>query len=104
MPTESTSSSRLSCDDQLGTNALMAETARPIDLGPMPVGRHMVTVDERLVRAPLPTIFELATRVEGWPAHLSHYRYVRFRNRRSDGGGVVEMSAYRPFEPFGKSR
>jgi hypothetical protein len=80
----------------------MADGARPIDLGPMPVGRHMVTVDERLVRAPLPTIFELATRVEGWPAHLSHYRYVRFRDRRSDGGGIVEMSAYRPFEPFRK--
>jgi len=64
----------------------------------------MVTVDERLVRAPLPTIFELATRVEGWPQHLSHYRYVRFREQRSDGGGLVEMSAYRPFEAFETSK
>lgn len=83
---------------------MMRETARPIDLGPMPLGRPMVTVDERLVRAPLPTIFELATRVEGWPAHLSHYRYVRFRERRSDGGGLVEMSAYRPFDAFESSK
>ena len=57
----------------------------------------MVTVDERLVRAPVQTIFELAERVEGWPKHLPHYRYVRFREKRSDGGGLVEMSANRPF-------
>ncbi len=82
----------------------MERSARPFDLGPMPVGRSMVTVDERLVRAPLPTIFELATRVERWPEHLSHYRYVKFRERRSDGGGLVEMSAYRPFEPVGRSQ
>jgi Polyketide cyclase / dehydrase and lipid transport len=79
---------------------MMTETVRPIDLGQMPLGRAMVTVDERLVQAPLPTIFELATRVEDWPAHLSHYRYVRFRERRFDGGGLVEMSAYRPFNIF----
>jgi len=77
---------------------MMRETARTIDLGQMPLGRTMVTVDERLVRAPLPTIFELAKRVESWPEHLSHYRYVRFREQRSDGGGLVEMSAYRPFD------
>ena len=71
--------------------------ARPFDLGPLPLGRPMETVDERLVRAPVDVIFELASRVEQWPAHLPHYRYVRFRERRSDGGGVVEMSANRPF-------
>ena len=76
----------------------MRSSARPVDLGPMPLGRAMVTVDERLVRAPLPTIFDLAQKVEGWPQHLSHYRYVRFRENRSDGGGLVEMSAYRPFQ------
>ena len=76
----------------------MTASARPIDLGPMPIGRAMVTVDERLVRAPIATIFELAKRVERWPEHLSHYRYVRFRDERPDGGGVVEMSAYRPFD------
>ncbi len=82
---------------------MMRETARSIDLGPMPLGRTMVTVDERLVHAPLPTIFDLAERVERWPEHLSHYRHVRFREQRADGGGLVEMSAYRPFEPFRRS-
>jgi ribosome-associated toxin RatA of RatAB toxin-antitoxin module len=65
----------------------------------------METVDERIVRAPIQTMFELASRVEGWPSHLSHYRYVRFRDRRADGGGLVEMSAYRPFDlPVGRLR
>jgi ribosome-associated toxin RatA of RatAB toxin-antitoxin module len=69
----------------------------PLDLGPMPVGRRMSTVDEQLVRAPLAQIFALAAEVERWPAILPHYRYVRFSDRRTDGGGIVEMSAYRPF-------
>ncbi|HEY0972731.1 MAG TPA: SRPBCC family protein [Gemmatimonadales bacterium] len=73
----------------------------PYDLGPMPLGRAMTTLDTRLVRAPLRTIFDLARRVEEWPAHLSHYRYVRFRQRATDGGGLVEMSANRPFGPVG---
>jgi ribosome-associated toxin RatA of RatAB toxin-antitoxin module len=63
----------------------------------MPSGRQMSTVDEQLVRAPLARIFALAADVEGWPAVLPHYRYVRFTDRRSDGGGIVEMSADRPF-------
>jgi ribosome-associated toxin RatA of RatAB toxin-antitoxin module len=71
---------------------------RAFDLGPMPYGRSMQTVDEQLVRAPLATIFDLASQVEAWPRYLPHYRYVRFRTRRSDGGGLVEMSANRPFE------
>jgi hypothetical protein len=70
---------------------------QPRELGPMPVGRRMTTVDEQLVRAPLPVIFRLAADVEGWPAHLRHYRYVRFHERTSGGGGLVEMSANRPF-------
>jgi ribosome-associated toxin RatA of RatAB toxin-antitoxin module len=60
----------------------------------------MTTVDERLVRAPAERIFRVARAVEEWPAHLPHYRYVRFR-RREGGGGLVEMSAYRPFGPVG---
>jgi coenzyme Q-binding protein COQ10 len=72
--------------------------ARRIDLGPMPADQPMEVVDSQIVRAPISTIFELAKQVENWPTHLPHYRYVRFRSRRSDGGGVVEMSAYRPFE------
>ena len=63
----------------------------------MPVGRAMETLDERTVRAPVATMFDIARDVEHWPAHLSHYRYVRFRERTGDGGGIVEMSANRPF-------
>lgn len=68
-------------------------------LGEMPLGAPMETVDEQLVRAPAEVVFRIASRVEEWPTHLAHYRYVRFRERKADGGGVVEMSAYRPFEP-----
>jgi ribosome-associated toxin RatA of RatAB toxin-antitoxin module len=66
-------------------------------LGPMPVDQRMTTVDERVTRAPLSVIFALAADVERWPEHLAHYRYVRFLERRADGGGLVEMSANRPF-------
>jgi ribosome-associated toxin RatA of RatAB toxin-antitoxin module len=59
----------------------------------------MRTVDELVVRAPVGAIFELAVDVERWPRHLAHYRYVRFRERNA-GGGVVEMSANRPFGPL----
>ncbi|MFI5245248.1 MAG: SRPBCC family protein [Gemmatimonadales bacterium] len=69
-------------------------------LGPMPVGRAMHTVDEGVVRAPLHAVFEIVRDVERWPAHLAHYRFVRFRERASDGGGVVEMAANRPFGSF----
>jgi len=72
----------------------------PFELGPMPLGRPMETVDRRLVRAPWRTMFDIARNVEEWPAHLSHYRYVRFRERATDGGGIVEMAADRPFGPF----
>ncbi|HEY4954588.1 MAG TPA: SRPBCC family protein [Gemmatimonadaceae bacterium] len=73
----------------------------PYELGPMPLGRPTEIVDERVVRAPWRSIFDLARRVEEWPAYLPHYRYVRFRERASDGGGLVEMSADRPFGLFG---
>ena len=66
-------------------------------LGPMPADRLLTTVDELVVRAPAETIFELARDVERWPDHLPHYRFVRFRERAPDGGGIVEMSANRPF-------
>ncbi len=77
-----------------------APLAPPYELGPMPLGRAMVTVDERLVRAPLATIFGLARRVDEWPTLLSHYRRVHFRRRSNDGGGLVEMAADRPFGPL----
>ena len=69
-------------------------------LGSMPTLARMRTVDERLVRASPVRTFEIAADVEGWPRHLAHYRYVRFRERL-DGGGIVEMSANRPFGPLG---
>ena len=83
---------------------MTAVSTRPFDLGPMPVGCLMETVDQQLVRAPVTTMFELASHVEKWPSLLLHYRYVRFRERRPDGGGVVEMSAYRPFHLIDTSR
>lgn len=74
------------------------ELVKPaFSLGPLPSGRAMETLDERTVRAPLPIVFDLVKDVERWPVHLSHYRYVRFRERSADGGGIVEMSANRPF-------
>ncbi len=63
----------------------------------MPSGRAMETLDERTVRVPVADMFAVVRDVENWPALLPHYRYVRFRSRSSDGGGVVEMSANRPF-------
>ena len=67
----------------------------------MPLGRPMETVDERFIRAPVPTMFDIVRAVEEWPAHLRHYRFVRFRERATDGGGIVEMAADRPFGPVG---
>lgn len=61
---------------------------------------RMRTVDERFVRSRLATIFQLAVDVERWPSLLPHYRHVRFREHTSDGGGIVEMSANRPFGPL----
>jgi ribosome-associated toxin RatA of RatAB toxin-antitoxin module len=72
----------------------------PYDLGPLPLDRRMTTIDERLVGAPLPVIFDLAADVERWPARLTHYRFVRMLERRDDGGGLVEMSANREFGPL----
>ncbi len=62
----------------------------------MPATAAMRTVDERIVRAPVPTIFDIAADVERWPQLLPHYRFVRLRDRVK-GARAVEMSAYRPF-------
>jgi hypothetical protein len=78
----------------------MNERLAPYELGPMPRDRRMTTIDEHLVKAPVATIFRLAADVERWPAYLPHYRFVRFDEKRADGGGVVEMSANRPFGPL----
>ena len=76
---------------------MTAAMREPYELGPMPLGRPMEIVDERLVHASWRTIFDIAKNVELWPAYLPHYRYVRFRERAADGGGLVEMAAWRPF-------
>ena len=55
----------------------------------------MRTVDRLLVRAPAEAMFEAAADVERWPERLAHYRWVRFGQRRPDGG-VVEMAAGGP--------
>lgn len=72
----------------------------PFPLGPPPTGRLVTTVDEQVVRAPVARIFAIAAAVEHWPAYLPHYRFVRFRERATDGGGIVEMAANRPFGLF----
>lgn len=59
----------------------------------------MIQVDRRRVRAELGRVFETAADVECWPGFLSHYRWVRFLERRTDGG-LVEMAAWRPFGLF----
>jgi len=79
------------------------DLARPFELGPMPLGSEMEEVDSQYVHAPVTLMFELASKVEKWPTYLPHYRYVRFREKRSDGGGLVEMSANRPFSVRGPS-
>ncbi len=66
----------------------------------LPTDRLMTTVDDALVRAPVSRIFDIAREVEHWPALLPHYRFVRFRHRTADGGGLVEMAANRPFGLF----
>lgn len=66
-------------------------------LGEMPDKRLMTVIDEQLVRAPLERIFELAADVRRWPVHLPHYRYVSIIEHDPAGGGLVEMSANRPF-------
>ena len=67
-------------------------------LGSMPRVARMRTMDERVVFASAQKVFEIAADVERWPDHLPHYRYVRFRERmQGTGGGIVEMSANRPF-------
>lgn len=59
----------------------------------------MRTVDARRIAAAPERVFAAAADVEGWPRILGHYRWVRFLESRADGG-VVEMSANRPFGPF----
>ena len=59
----------------------------------------MRTVDERRIAAPPERVFAAARDVQRWPALLAHYRWVRLLEPRQDGG-IVEMSANRPFGPL----
>lgn len=78
-------------------NKPVNKPANKFELGPMPVGRRMRTLDDAIVRAPVERIFELARDVADWPRYLPHYRFVRYNERAPDGSGIVEMSANRPF-------
>lgn len=59
----------------------------------------MRTLDRIRVHAPIERVFAVAAGVERWPDFLRHYRWVRFHERRPDGG-LVEMAAWRPFGPL----
>src|SRR2546428_2303800 len=59
----------------------------------------MRTVDRVHIRAPLANVYTVASDVSRWPAILPRYRWVRFLERRGEGG-VVEMAARRPFGPL----
>jgi hypothetical protein len=60
----------------------------------------MRTVDQALIAGSLADVWARASDVERWPDILTHYRWVRMLERRP-GGGIVEMSANRPFGPLG---
>ena len=57
----------------------------------------MITVDERVMRAPAAVCFRVAADVEQWPTILPHYRWVRFHRKEDFGRGIVEMAAWRDF-------
>ena len=57
----------------------------------------MLVTDRISIHAPLARVFDVARDVEAWPRILSHYRWVRVLERRSDNDLVVEMAAWRPF-------
>lgn len=73
------------------------ELGRRISLGPVPTGRRMRTTDDGFASTSVAEIFDVVQDVERWPQHLPHYRWVRMIERDSNGGGIVEMSANRPF-------
>lgn len=57
----------------------------------------MRTVDEHNTSAPADVCFQVAADVERWPEILSHYRWVKFRQKDGFARGVVEMAAWRSF-------
>lgn len=57
----------------------------------------MIRIDERATSASPSQVYRVAADVERWPDILPHYRWVRFREKRAFGLGVVEMAAWRDF-------
>ncbi|HYF79719.1 MAG TPA: SRPBCC family protein [Symbiobacteriaceae bacterium] len=61
----------------------------------------MKTLNEAWFPCGLEAAFDLACRVDLWPALLPHYRWVRFHEGGpAAGGGLVEMAARRDFGRF----
>jgi ribosome-associated toxin RatA of RatAB toxin-antitoxin module len=60
----------------------------------------MRIVDEIVTTAPPDLVYQVAADVERWPHILAHYRWVRMHETAPAGGGIVEMSAWRPFPGF----
>lgn len=58
--------------------------------------RTTIAID---IDAPPRLVFDLARRVERWPALLPHYIRVRVRDRHPDGAVTAEMVALRPLLP-----
>lgn len=56
----------------------------------------MITIDKLHVKAAVQRVFATARDVARWPEWLPHYRWVRVHRER-EGGGLVEMAAWRPF-------
>lgn len=50
--------------------------------------------------APVETCFRAGADVEGWPAALPHYRWVKFQRKDGFGTGLIEMAARRQFGPL----
>lgn len=63
------------------------------------MGETVRIVDQVDISAAADRVFRIAADVEGWPRILPHYRYVRMLERNG-AGGVVAMSAFRPFPGF----
>lgn len=68
-----------------------------VRLGPIPASSNMVTSDTGFARVPVQRMFAMVREVEEWPEYLPHYRSVRMLEVDPKGGGVVEMTADRPF-------
>jgi hypothetical protein len=60
----------------------------------------MRTSNEIVMEAPVDVCLRAGADVEGWPAALPHYRWVRFLRKDGWATGRVEMAAQRHFGPL----